>query len=156
MIMKLISDNLQAIIRSQIESLGYILWGIEIIPRKYSYLTRIYIDSKEKKTLGIDDCALVNRTLDACLQEEDMQLEISTPGLARKLFFPEQYSSYLGNKIRIKTKKMIEGRKNFNGELISCDTDSLTLSVDGSSQVFLYTDVSSGQLEPNYDGIFKK
>ncbi|MBE8182466.1 MAG: ribosome maturation factor RimP [Candidatus Portiera sp.] len=154
--MKLISDNLQAIIRSQIESMGYILWGIEIIPRKYSYLTRIYIDSQEKKSLGIEDCALVNRALDACLQEEDMQLEVSTPGLARKLFFPEQYSSYLGKKIRIRTKKMIEGRKNFNGELVDCDANSLTLSVDDTSQVFSYSDVSSSQLEPNYDEIFKK
>ncbi len=154
--MKLISDNLQAVIRSQIESLGYILWGIEIIPRKYSYLTRIYIDSKEDKSLGIEDCALVNRALDACLQEEDMQLEISTPGLARKLFFPEQYSSYLGKKLRIRTKKMIDGRKNFTGELIACDADKVTLSVDEQLQEFPYADISNSQLELNYEEIFKK
>ncbi len=156
MIMRLISDSLQAIIRSQIEGMGYILWGIEIIPRRYTYLTRIYIDSEGEKSLGIDDCALVNRTLGACLKEEDMELEVSTPGLARKFFSPEQYHTYIGQMIRIRTTKMIEGRKNFNGELVSCDAESVTLSVDGELRAFPYADVSSGQLEPDYNEIFKK
>lgn len=157
--MALISDSLRQIIRSQIESMGYILWGIEFVPRRHSYLARIYIDKsrgKEDKPLGIDDCALVNRALDACLQEENIQLEISTPGLARKLFSADQYHSYIGKMIKIKTKKMIDGQRNFAGELVSSNSKSVSLKSNGEVRDFLHSDIIIGQLELDYKEIFKQ
>ena len=136
--------------------MGYILWGLEIIPRRYSYLVRVYIDKDGTQSLGIEDCAAVNRALDACLLEENVQLEVSTPGLARKFFRADQYNNYIGNKIKIKTNKLINGQRNFVGELVSSDGKSLSIKMDGLVRDFLHGDITTGQLEPDYTNIFKQ
>ena len=171
--MAFISENLKDLISTKVKELGYMLWGIELIPQRYSTLVRVYIDSEERTPLGVEDCASVNRTLDDCLKEENIVLEVSTPGLARKFFSAQQYASYIGSKVRIKTKKLIGGRKNFIGELVAVDAKSLQLKEDGEKasttkeesahhpvvRDFLHLDIANiatGRLEPDYKEIFKK
>lgn len=152
--MKLINQELQKIIHAQIERLGYILWGIELIPTKYSYLARVYID--KPNGVGIEDCALVNRSLDLCLIEENIGLEVSSPGLKRKFFSAEQYKDYIGQTVKIKTKKPIEGQRNFMGDIFASNDDCLFISCGDNKKEFKHIDIEVGQLEPDYRVIFRK
>ncbi len=152
--MTLISKELQQIIRVQIERLGYILWGIEVIPTRYSYLARIYIDKSDG--VDIDDCALVNRTLNMCLRDENIGLEVSSPGIKRKIFESEQYQSYIGQHIKVKTKQPINGQKNFIGKLLATDEKSLFLAYQGEKKEFMHQHIEIGQLEPDYSELFKR
>ena len=107
-------DRLCDLIEPTVVGLGYKLLGIERIFSGKDLLIRIYIDSDEGIT--VDDCGTVSRQIADFLTAErsldsDHTLEVSSPGINRPLFVPEQYEAYLGEKIKVRLFQMIDGRK---------------------------------------------
>ncbi len=149
----LLNERMQQIVAREVDSLGYTLWGIEMVPTRYSYLVRVYIDGP--KGVGIEDCSLVNRHLDMCLKKEDYLFEVSSPGLARKFFKLNQYRDYIGEEIRIRVHASINGQKNFSGKLVSVEQNSLRLQMEDKTMEIAYSHIERGQLQPDYAGIFK-
>ena len=149
----LLNERMQQIVAREVDSLGYTLWGIEMVPTRYSYLVRVYIDGPNG--VGIEDCGLVNRHLDMCLKKEDYLFEVSSPGLARKFFKLNQYRNYIGEEIRIRVHASINGQKNFSGKLVSVEQNSLRLQMEDKTMEIAYSHIERGQLQPDYAGIFK-
>ena len=155
--------ELKTLIMDEVEALGYILWGVEVVPSRYSCLVRVYIDGADTKhQVSVDDCARVNRRLNLCLRDDDCIFEISSPGLARKFFNPGQYTGYIGRHIRVRTKMPIEGKRNFTGCLVASDEQTLVLAehdVQGEgtkTHTLVHSHIERGQLEPDYTMLFKK
>ena len=129
-------DPLQLVnlIRPVVEGLGLELWGVEYRPQKKSALLRIFIDSEEGVTL--EDCSDVSRQLSAVFDVEDpisvpYTLEVSSPGIDRVLFEKSQYERYIGDRIKIRLKWPVDGRRRATGTLEALDSDSVTVDVDG-------------------------
>lgn len=126
-------NRLNDIINNTVEGLGFELWGYEYRPHSESALLRIFI---EKETgISVDDCALVSRQIGAVLDVENIIpvayiLEVSSPGMDRVLFTPEQYKNYIGDTIKVRTRTPIEERRNFKGQLKEINQNSITLEVD--------------------------
>lgn len=149
----LINERMRHIVAREVEGLGYNLWGIEIVPTRYSYLVRVYIDGPQG--VSVDDCGLVNRHLDMCLKKEDCLFEVSSPGLARKFFKLSQYRDYIGKEIKIRMHASVNGQKNFSGKLVAVEEDSLRLRTEDETVKIAYSHIARGQLQPDYAGIFK-
>ena len=158
--------ELNNLVADEVRALGYILWGMEVIPGRFSCLVRVYIDILDAKKpnigISVEDCARVNRQLSLCLREENYVLEVSSPGLARKFFQPQQYTDYIGKQIRVRTRVPIDGQRNFLGRLIASDENTLSLSESDAPQQeqklyqLMHVHIEKGQLEPDYTGLFKK
>lgn len=123
-------DNL---VKSTVEGLGYILWGYEYRPHSESALLRVFIEKDSGVT--VDDCAKVSRQLGAVLDVENLIpvayiLEVSSPGMDRVLFTPEQHADYTGENIKIRTRTAIKDRRNFKGTLKEVNESQLTITVD--------------------------
>ncbi len=94
---------------------------------------RITIDKPEGVTH--DDCANVSRGLSVVLDVEDAitggpyTLEVSSPGLDRKLVRPEDYVKFRGSRIRLMTRQPVQGNRHFEGRLQSFADGRLTLEV---------------------------
>ncbi len=94
---------------------------------------RITIDKPEGVTH--DDCANVSRGLSVVLDVEDAitggpyTLEVSSPGLDRKLLHPEDYLKFRGSRIRLMTRQPVQGNRHFEGRLQSFADGRLTLEV---------------------------
>jgi len=133
-----------------VAALGLDLWGIELQQQgKHGSLLRVYIDSIGGIT--IEDCEQVSRQLSALFDVEDpitgeYTLEISSPGLDRPLFTPEQFSRYIGEPVSLRMRSPVEGRRKFNGTIERVDGDSLTLSVDQQSIELSISDAEKAQL----------
>ena len=126
-------DKLNEIVKNTVEGLGFELWGYEYRPHTESALLRIFIEKEQGIT--VDDCAQVSRQIGAVLDVENIIpvayiLEVSSPGLDRVLFTPEQYLNYIGDTIKIRTRTPINERRNFKGSLERVTNDSATLKVD--------------------------
>ena len=71
--------------------------------------------------IGIDDCVSVSKTaeviIDDFIDPESYELEVSSPGLDRKLINKEDYDRFIGKTIKIKLKDKLNDRKNFKGLL---------------------------------------
>ena len=113
-------DGLCDLVEPTIVGLGYELLGIERIFSDKDALVRVYIDSDGGIT--VDDCATVSRQIADYLAAEqtmgsDYTLEVSSPGINRPLFVPEQYEEFLGEKIKVRLFRMNDGRKRVSGIL---------------------------------------
>lgn len=88
----------------------------------YNYL-RIYVE-KEDGTTSLDDCIEVSKRIDNIADEmidEKFFLEVSTPGIERKLKKEKDFLRFLGEKIKVYVKSKIEGKKTFEGILEKCE-----------------------------------
>jgi len=99
---------------------GMELVFIEFRREPQGRVLRLYIDKSNGVTL--DDCALISGELGDILDAtmEDIgpySLEVSSPGVNRPLGRPEDYNRFKGQRVHIKTRQPIDGRKNYRGLL---------------------------------------
>jgi len=85
---------------------------------------RITIDKPEGVTH--EDCAHVSREVSTILDVEDAvpgvayTLEVSSPGLDRKLMKPADYQRFIGSRVKLMTREPVNGNRHFEGHLQSC------------------------------------
>jgi len=118
------------IVEPVIVGMGYTFWGLECLASENTAQVRIFIDHSEGITL--DDCSRVSQQLSAVLDVEDpvkvpYTLEISSPGINRKLFNTEQMKDAVGSKVKVKTTWPINERRNIRGILINADNEQVTV-----------------------------
>ncbi|MCL2527446.1 MAG: ribosome maturation factor RimP [Defluviitaleaceae bacterium] len=133
-----------------VEAQGVSLYDLEFIKEGSDRILRLYID----KDTGVDleDCERVSRAAEAVLDEKDpidtaYYLEVSSPGVERKLSKPEHFARYTGNKIAIRLYGPIDGRKKFTGILANYEDNTLTLTEeDGNNHTFQQAQISACKL----------
>lgn len=96
---------------------------------------RIVID----KLAGVthEDCATVSREVGTILDVEDVisgsyTLEVSSPGLDRKLIRPSDYERFTGSRIKLTTQQPVNGNRHFEGRLESFEDGRLTLDLNAA------------------------
>ncbi len=114
------AEVIQKLVEPVVKALGFQLWGIEYLGQGRHTLLRIYID--KEGGINIEDCAEASRQISSILDVEDpikdeYTLEVSSPGLDRMLFRPEQYRDYIGSAVKIRLSANQDGRRNFMGTL---------------------------------------
>src|SRR5436190_17265258 len=96
-------------------------------------MLRIVID----KPAGVthEDCANLSREVGTILDVEDAvpggsyTLEVSSPGLDRKLVRPADYVRFAGSRVRIATRDPVEGSRQFDGKLQRFEDGRVTLEL---------------------------
>ncbi|RMG35686.1 MAG: ribosome maturation factor RimP [Gammaproteobacteria bacterium] len=152
--MNKVPPSLQALVEKVVDSLGYEPWGIELLPRPAGgQLLRVYIERPEG--IGVDDCERVSRQLSAVLDVEDpiageYVLEVSSPGMDRPFFRPDQFARYLQETVRVRLSSAVPGRRNYRGRLVAADADKITLLVDGESVELAIDDIDVARLVPQF------
>ncbi|HZD93551.1 MAG TPA: ribosome maturation factor RimP [Candidatus Sulfotelmatobacter sp.] len=92
---------------------------------------RITIDKPEGVTH--EDCANVSREVSTILDVEDAvpgatyTLEVSSPGLDRKLQRPADYQRFAGSRLKLMTREPVNGNRHFEGRLEGFADGKLTL-----------------------------
>ena len=95
----------------------------------YNYL-RVYVE-KEEGVTTLDDCIDFSRKIDGIADElidEKFFLEVSTPGIERKLKREKDFVRFTGEKINVHTKSNIEGSKKFIGKLEKFENNTIFIS----------------------------
>ncbi len=115
-----------------IERNNFELVDVEYVKEGQSYYLRAYIDKEGGIT--VNDCELVAREMNEILDKEDYisdsyVFEVSSPGLGRPLKKEKDYKRALGKELEIRTYKSINKKKEFYGNLISYDKDTVTIDL---------------------------
>lgn len=94
----------------------------------YNYL-RVYIEAKDRQTT-LDDCETVSNIIgdeaDRNIKEKFI-LEVSTPGIERKLKKIKDYIRFSGNKVELRTKNNVYDKKIFVGILKGVEADNVLI-----------------------------
>ncbi len=112
--------------------------GLELVDVEFrgggkSRMLRITID----KPTGVthEDCANVSREVGTILDVEDAVagsylLEVSSPGLDRKLTQPAEFERFVGSLVRLTTREPVNGNRHFEGRLESAHDGRISLRLE--------------------------
>ena len=148
------SIGLEELIRPTVEGLGFQVWGVDYNTYKNRASLCIYIDSTNGITA--DDCAQVSNQIEGVLDveaavPENCTLQVSSPGLDRILFRPEQFVEWIGTELDVKLLWPTHGRSRVRGKLTSCDDIYFNMEVEQEEYKMEYAQVSRARVIPNLD-----
>ena len=123
-------DNMVKIV----ESCGVHVYDTEVATEFDKRIFRLYITSKEG--INLDKCAEVSRILSPIFDVEpplegEYTLEVSSPGIERKLTKPEHFTASLGEKIKVKLKD----KEKFIGILESFENNLVSVRVENELKI---------------------
>ncbi len=144
-------DELAKLLEPTVERLGYELVDLEVRLGGKGGLVRVFIDKPDG--IDLEDCEKVSRAVSAILDVEDpvpgnYNLEVSSPGLDRKLTKVEHFQRFEGQTVNVKMRFPIAGRRRFSGTLVSSDEENIVVEVDGESHSLPLKTIDTARLVP--------
>ena len=87
--------------------------------------------------------------------DQDYVLEVSTPGLDRKIFKVEQLSAFLKKDFELKLREMKNGKKSLIAKLINIDNDEILFQSGEEKMILNFLDLDLCRLKPNFDELMR-
>lgn len=96
-----------------------------------SNVIRVYVDSFEG--MAIEKCVAISRHVEHSFdrEEEDFELQVSSPGLTESFKVRQQYVKYTGKQVEIKTAE----EEKLEGTLLSSDEEGIVLETSKREKV---------------------
>ena len=144
-------DELAKLLEPTVEGLGYELSDLEVNLGGRHGVLRVFIDKPDG--IGLGDCEKVSLAISALLDVEDplpgkYDLEVSSPGLDRKLTKIEHFQRFEGETVKVQMRFPIEGRRRFRGTLVSSDDANIVVEVDGVPHTLPVATIDTARLVP--------
>ena len=123
-------------------------------------IVRIFIDKPNGVTH--QDCAEVSSYLGTVLDVEDFihasyTLEVSSPGIERGLYKRQDYDRFAGSLVKLRTRKPINGQRNFRGRLLGIDGEDVLIEDRTSGRVRVpFEVIAKANLEMDVNAEFKR
>lgn len=137
------------------DEFGVLLYDIEFSKEGKNQVLRIYID-KEPDGVFLDDCETVSRKISELLDESEIiniayTLEVSSPGVERKLKQAWHYEKVIGKDIVVSLYSPLNNKKSLLGKLVSygenlvidCDNEIIELEKTKISSAKLHFDINA-------------
>ena len=134
------------LVETTLNGLGFELVDLEKSGRG---LLRVLMD--KPAGISIDDCELVSNQLTRLFTVEGVdfdRLEVSSPGLDRPLKKEADFVRFCGQKVQVKLRMPLAGRKNFVGILGAVQDGVLQLDVEGNQVAIELSNVDKARLVP--------
>lgn len=128
---KKVTEVVEGLVTPIVDDLDLELVDVEYVKEGKDWFLRVYIDSSSG--IDIEQCGTVSERLSERLDETDpiphlYFLEVSSPGAERPLKKSKDFEKAVGKQVFIKTYEPIDGEKQFEGELVNYDGDSVTVA----------------------------
>ena len=136
------------LVETTVVGLGYELVDFE---RSGRGMLRVFIDKPEG--ISVEDCQTVSNQLTRLFLVENVdydRLEVSSPGLDRPLKKEADFVRFAGEKVQLKLRMPLAGRKNFVGVIGAVDGGVLKLDVEGSQVEIDLSNLDKARLVPTF------
>ena len=151
-----VQDQLAAIVADE----GLELVATEVVGSGSKTILRLVVDGPNG--VNLDQCAVVSRQASVMLDVEDpfrhhYTLEVSSPGLDRKLYGSEDYDRYVGHRVKIRMAPSFRDHRTVIGELLGRRTDIIRIFDDSGQEIELPIDeIFEARLEVDWTSIMKE
>ena len=136
--------------KSLVEGLGYILVSIHVVPAKTTTKVQAVItngESNSSEGIGINDCAKVHRLLlprlEALLQNQDIYMEVTSPGMERHIKNAAEFSLFKGRDVKVWNTEISDW---ISGVIKDSNEHQLTLEVMEETKIIPYTNIAKAKL----------
>ena len=153
---KSVQDQLVAIVADE----GLELVTTEVVGSGSKTILRLVVDGPDG--VNLDKCAVVSRQASVMLDVEDpfrhhYTLEVSSPGLDRKLYESDDYERYVGHRVKIRMAPSFREQRTFIGELMGTRNNVIRIFDDSGQEIELPIDeIFEARLEVDWTSILKE
>ena len=143
-------DKVREIVDRVAQSSGLEAVDVELHGGGKARMLRIYIDKPNGVTH--EDCSGFSRQVGTILDVEDAvpggsyTLEVSSPGLDRKLLKAEDYQRFIGSLVKLMTRDPVNGNRHFEGRLKAFHDGRISLELTGRKKSKKHQAVERGSL----------
>lgn len=135
-----IRDNIEKVV----ESLGASLYDIEVVSEFDETIFRIMIT--KQGGVNLDDCAQISRELSPFLDVNppmgnEYRLEVSSPGIERKLMNPKHFIQSIGEKVKLKIADVGQ----IIGLLKDANEKEIVIEVNDETKTFTYPQINKAR-----------
>jgi len=126
-----ILSKVKAIAERVASSEGLEVVDLDLVGGARGRVLRIYLDKPAGVTHA--DCETVSQQVGVILDVEDVipggryTLEVSSPGVERRLSRPQDFARFQGQKIKIALREPLDGRRHWEGTLAAYSEGVVTL-----------------------------
>jgi ribosome maturation factor RimP len=155
-----VADRVQAIAERVAIDHGVELVHAEVAGPDNKPIVRIFIDKPNGVTH--QDCSEVSLHVGTILDVEDFihasyTLEVSSPGIERGLYKRQDYERFAGSAAKMRTRKPVNGQRNFRGRLLGIDGEDILFEDRTSGRVRIpFEVIAKANLEMDVDAEFKR
>jgi len=135
------------------------LFDVEVAREGPRTILRVFVE--REGGVPLSDIATFSRRFGAILEVEDpvdgaYVLEVSSPGVTRRLRRPEHFGQSLGKRVRVTLEAPREGRRHLVGELSGCDGEGIEVRVDDATYRVPYGEIRKANLDVTQEELFGK
>jgi ribosome maturation factor RimP len=136
--------EVESLIQPLVENFGVKFYGTEVVKENDEQIFRVYITSKDG--ISLDKCAEISNALSPILDtnppiKEKYFLEVSSPGVERKLKNKYHYENSTGELLKVTTYE----KEKIKGELISVEDDGINLEVKDETLNIKFDDIKKAK-----------
>lgn len=127
-------EQIRAVVDRAAATAGVEVVDVEFLGGGAHRTLRIYID--KLAGVSLEDCEGVSRDVSEILDAEDIvgggqyTLEVSSPGVERKLNHARDWERFVGQKLKVVFKEPIEKNKTWIGDLLAFENGTATFRLD--------------------------
>jgi len=131
--------------------------GLEIVDVEFhresrGMVLRFYLDRQGGGGVSLDDLTRVSRQVGDVLDVHDAvpgsySLEVSSPGINRRLRRPDHFRRYLGKPVRVRTVGALNGRRSFLGVLQTVGADGIVVREAEQQHVIRFAEIAHANYE---------
>jgi len=135
--------------------------GLEIVDIDFQregrgMMLRFYLD-RIGGGVTLDELTPMSRLLGDVVEAHDVipgryTLEVSSPGINRRLRRPKHFRDFLGKKVRVRTIEQSNGRRSFLGSLCTVGEDGIEVEVDEGLRFFRFEEIAQANYEHEFGG----
>jgi len=151
--------KIEALAGEVARDLSLSLFDVEIAREGPRTILRVFVE--REGGVPLSDVATFSRRFGAILEVDDPMdgpyvLEVSSPGVTRRLRRPEHFEASLGKRVRVNLAAPREGRRHIVGDLSGCDGDGIEIVSDGTTYRLPYGDIRKANLDVTQEELFAK
>ena len=150
----MVVNALEPLLEHTVGGLGYRLADFEYINN--GTMLRVFIEKihelgRSPAGVTLADCEAVSRQLQRVLEVEGIEydrLEVSSPGLDRRLKKAADFARFAGCEARVRLRHPVNGRRNFTGTVRAVEGDRVEFDYDSGRLAFDLADLDRARLVP--------
>ena len=155
-----LDDRVQAQLSALVADEGLELLATEVVGSGPKTILRLVVDGPDG--VNLDQCATVSRQASAMLDVDDpihhhYTLEVSSPGLDRKLYRPDDFEKFVGERIKVLMEPSYRDHRTVVGELLAKNDNAIRIFDDSGREIELpLNEILEARLEVDWNSIMKE
>lgn len=157
--MKTDTIKIEALAGEVARDLSLTLYDVEVSREGPRTILRVYVE--REGGVALSDIATFSRRFGAILEVDDpvegpYVLEVSSPGVTRRLRRPDHFERSLGKRVRVSLVAPREGRRHLLGVLSGCDGEGIEVRAVEETYRVPYAGIRKANLDVTQEELFGK